>query len=137
MMRDKVLPLAQPFTHSHSTVLRELIRLFNPVETIVQIQHAETCIYGSRPAAIIQGHGKIYENMYFKRCNGEYINAVGKEIDNGPRARGMNTAELSTFEALVRAEALGEEVIADASWRMRTYLQDTFPALTRKISSEM
>lgn len=41
-------------------------------------QHGESCLYGSDPTSIVQGRG--IEGIFWKRCDGRYLNAFGEEL---------------------------------------------------------
>lgn len=52
----------------------------NSFKPRAEYHHVSSCFHGSAPQAIIQGSEGIARSIYFKRCNGEMINAVGEVL---------------------------------------------------------
>ena len=67
-------------------------------------QHADSCIHGSHPTAIIQGAQNIFESIYHKRCNGQFVNAVGQTLDNGATGVGLTMELIRAYELLEKEE---------------------------------
>lgn len=51
---------------------------------------------------IIQGCKDIFKSIYFRRCNGEYSNALGEPLVRGPAGAGLTLQDLSYREELER-----------------------------------
>jgi hypothetical protein len=41
-------------------------------------QHGDTCLHGKEPESVVQGRG--IQGIYWKRCDGHYLNALGQEL---------------------------------------------------------
>jgi hypothetical protein len=87
LMRNKV----RIFTETRNA-LREL---FAPT---IEFRHAPSCIHGTAPSSIIQGLHVIYNNLYFKRRNVKYANALGELLDESAPPKGLSLQAVCNLE---------------------------------------
>jgi hypothetical protein len=73
-------------------------------------QHGETCLHGTDPRSIIQGRG--VEGIYWKRCDGRYVNALGEDLQLD--ALMADDPEPESVEHDIETD---EKKLAELAWR--------------------
>lgn len=61
----------------------------------VEYLHTETCIHGSKPDCIVQGPGLA--GLYYKRCDGRFVNALGHVLDVPPAGGASSSVNTTTI----------------------------------------
>ncbi len=78
-------------------------------------QHGDTCLHGNHPESIVQGRG--IGGIYWKRCDGRFINALGEHLDV---SHCINDDSVSAVAGQVDCEnEFDEERLAEMAWRRR------------------
>jgi hypothetical protein len=88
IMRERVLPHFRA-----QSGVKDIASLFDPV---VAYKHDSKCIHGTHPDAIIQGCKGVFESIFFRRCDGEYANALGEPLIEGPSAVGLTLDQIAS-----------------------------------------
>lgn len=106
----------------------ELQELFVPE---LVYQHIDSCIHGSHPTVTIQGSKNIFESIYYKRCNEQFVNGLGQVLDNGAAGVGLTLEEIREIEirdleqlekcGLTVTEEASRRQLARVSWARRGY----------------
>ena len=77
-------------------------------------QHGETCLYGSDPTSIVQGRG--LNGIYWKRCDGRYLNVFGEELE---RHLAQEAESIGTLPDNKLELEYNETKLAELAWRSR------------------
>jgi hypothetical protein len=73
-------------------------------------KHGETCLYGPDPEGIVQGKG--VEGIYWRQCDGRWVNALGAELRMGEEVSDVPAV------AVEHVDLVADEVkMAEAAWR--------------------
>ena len=78
--------------------------------------HGETCLHGLDPTSIVQGRG--LEGIYWNRCDGRYLNALGEELDVRQVTNDDDSIR-GVLEPLDFSHEYDEKKIAEMVWRGR------------------
>jgi hypothetical protein len=100
-------------------------KLVDRFEPMIEYWHSPGCLYGPSPKAVVQGTTNIPTSIFFRRCHGVYINALGAHLDLCGRGRGMGptdeevircSIEIRFIEMHIRAGIFTVEDLARVAW---------------------
>ena len=86
-----------------------------------EYKHGETCLHGEDPISIVQGRG--LEGVYWKRCDGRFLNALGAQLDVGQVTNDDDSAR-DVLEPLDFSNEYEEKKVAEMVWRRRNSLEE-------------
>ena len=79
-------------------------------------EHVASCLHGNTPSATIQGSQDVWQSVYVRRCNGQYVNGAGKAVEEELPQQGCSLLEMEDIEESIRIGNMTVEDLANASW---------------------
>ena len=83
----------------------------------VRYQHTSLCFHSPSPAVIIHGEDGNYKSVFFKRCNGQHINALGEILKEDRPMGGLPRKEMLQYDTRVGAGLTTVKWLAQKSWK--------------------